>query len=445
VGLSYPVVSVPGVSLIDVSESQDDEQPPQWAWRLRRYRLARELSVQGAAAELRLHARHEDAPRFPTDEDMARTWRRWESGKTKMPEEFYRAPIAKMFGSVPASFFEEKGVRNIPCLLTDDETAELIQRMRRSDVDEAAMQQLRHTVDRLCTDYASQPAPVVLANALTWLEHVNALLDHRLSLAQHQQALSMAGWLTLLASCLHYDLGDDTGAEAARLQAKDIASEVREPEIAGWASEIKAWMALTRGDYYATIAAAQEGMAAAPGYGVAVQLHAQASKAWARIRNRDEAIIEMERGRELLSGMPFPANPRNHFQVDPTKFDFYAMDCWRLTGEDALALAAAETVIRTSTAPDGRAISPMRLAEAELTKAQVLARGGDFDGAIKLAERALLIDRQSLPSLLLSAREVTDELLRIKPGDSSVTDLARYIGSLAGGVEPEGGQSETAG
>src|SRR5206468_1739543 len=145
-------------------------------------------------------------------------------------------------------------------------------------------------------------------------------------------------------------------------------------------------------DYVATVAAAQEGLDRTNGHGVAAQLHAQAAKAWARLGNRDQAILEQEAGRELLARLPFPANPRNHFEVDPTKYDFYAMDCWRLTGADALAAEAAETVIRTSTAPDGRPISPMRLSEAQLTKAEVLARGGDFDGAVALAESALAID-----------------------------------------------------
>ena len=35
--------------------------------------------------------------------------------------------------------------------------------------------------------------------------------------------------------------------------------------------------------------------------------------------------------------MPYPANLDHHFVVDPTKFDFYAMDCYRHLAEDRLA------------------------------------------------------------------------------------------------------------
>lgn len=408
-----------------------DAAAPGWAVRIKRDREARKMSVSEAVRQLRLHAFPEDLG--AEDASLERLWKRWEAGEIKtVPKPQHQRAIAKMFGSIPESYFGPSGGnRNGLVRLTDDQTAELIQRLRHSQIDAAAMDALRITVDRLCTDYASRPAEIVLADAQTWLEKVNGLRDKRPTYTQLRDVLSMAAWLTLLVSCLHYDVGNDRGAEFARRSALVLAEDVGDPVIAAWAMEVKAWMALTQGDYVATVAAAQQGLARTSTCGVAAQLHAQASKAWARLGNRDQAIVEQDAGRELLAGLPFPANPRNHFEVDPTKYDFYAMDCWRLTGEDDLAAAAAETVIRTSTAADGRPVSPMRLAEAELTKAEVLARGGDFDGAMSLAESALAIDRQSLPSLLLAAREVSAALLRIKPDDSRAHDLAQHIQQLA--------------
>lgn len=420
-----------GVTFAVTSEGAMSTAIPLWADRMRRDRLARGMSVRAAVQQMRLHAHPVELG--PDDDSLLRMWRRWESGETKTgPDDVYQRPIAKMFGSIPDAYFGPPGGDSdglIP--LTDDQTAELIQRLRHSHIDPAAMDALHLTVDRLCTDYASRPGPIVLADAQTWLEKINALRDKRPTVTQLRDVLSMAGWLTLLISCLRYDVGDDRAAEFARQSALDIAEDVGDPSIAAWAMEIKSWMALTRGDYVATVAAAQEGLDRTSTHGVAAQLHAQAAKAWARLGNRDQAILEQDAGRELLANLPFPANPRNHFQVDPTKYDFYAMDCWRLTGADVLAAEAAETVIRTSTAADGRPISPMRLSEAQLTKAEVLARGGDFDGAIALAESALAIDRQSLPSLLLAAREVSADLLRIKPGDSRALDLEHHIQRLA--------------
>ena len=44
--------------------------------------------------------------------------------------------------------------------------------------------------------------------------------------------------------------------------------------------------------------------------------------------------------------MPYPENLDHHFVVDPTKFDFYAMDCYRMLADDKLAESLASEVIR---------------------------------------------------------------------------------------------------
>lgn len=41
----------------------------------------------------------------------------------------------------------------------------------------------------------------------------------------------------------------------------------------------------------------------------------------------------LETGRRLLDAMPYPDNIENHFVVDQSKFDFYAMDCYRQVDE----------------------------------------------------------------------------------------------------------------
>ena len=67
-----------------------------------------------------------------------------------------------------------------------------------------------------------------------------------------------------------------------------------------------------------------------PRHPVAVQLAAQAAKAWARIGDRRQTEVALDRGRRLLDSLPYPDNIDNHFVVNPTKFDFYAMDCYRM-------------------------------------------------------------------------------------------------------------------
>ena len=119
-------------------------------------------------------------------------------------------------------------------------------------------------------------------------------------------------------------------------------------------------------------------------------------------------------------------------QPDPTKASFYAMDAYRVLGNDSLAEAHAETVIRTSTASDGRIIAPMRLAEAQLTRAVVLARSGDVDGALSLADAAMSYDRRCTPSLGLVGAEVAAEVGRYREG--AAAPFMRHLQELTSGT-----------
>ena len=96
--------------------------------------------------------------------------------------------------------------------------------------------------------------------------------------------------------------------------------------------------------------------------------------------------------------------------VDPDKWDFYAMDTYRIGGEDELARRNAEEVIRRSTNPEGAVVAPMRKAEAELTLGVIAARQGDLDVASELGINALQDGRTSRPSLLMVAGELDEEL-----------------------------------
>jgi hypothetical protein len=115
----------------------------------------------------------------------------------------------------------------------------------------------------------------------------------------------------------------------------------------------------------------------------------------------------LDRGRRLLDAMPYPENLDHHFVVDPTKFDFYAMDCYRMLADDKMAENLANEVIHASTDFDGKERAPMRLAEARITLGVVAARQGDLDEAISQGERALNGKRKSLPSLLMTSRDLT--------------------------------------
>ena len=194
---------------------------------------------------------------------------------------------------------------------------------------------------------------------------------------------------------------------------------------------MRAWINLTRSDYHGVITAARAGAKVTPHSSVAVQLAAQEAKAWSRLGDRRQTEVALDRGRRLLDSMPYPENLDHHFVVDPTKFDFYAMDCYRLLADDKMAENLAHEVIQASTDFDGKERSPMRLAEARITLGVVAARQGDLDEAISQGERALSSERQSLPSLLMASRDLTHLLTDRYPAEQGTQQYLDQLHALS--------------
>jgi DNA-binding XRE family transcriptional regulator len=298
---------------------------------------------------------------------------------------------------------------------TGMDTLELLQRVRASAIDQSTLDALNITVEQLCCDYAHADARELVDTGKQWLGRVTQLLENRITLAQHRDILNNAGMLALLVGCLEYDLGDSAAAEATRRMAMSLGADSGNPAVIGWAHEMLAWFHLTSGNHRAVISAAQAGIAAAPSLSVAVQLYGQQAKAYARMGRPEDVHTALEHGSELLNGLPYPERPDNHFVVDPDKWDYYAMDTYRIVGEDELATRNADEVVRRATTPDGVVIAPMRKAEAELTLAVIAARQGDVDQASALGAAALQGDRHSRPSLLMVAAELDHELQTYSP------------------------------
>jgi tetratricopeptide (TPR) repeat protein len=293
---------------------------------------------------------------------------------------------------------------------TGMDTLELLRRVRSSAIDSSTIDALDITVEQLCCDYAHADAHGLMNAGKAWLRKMTDVLGNRLTLDQHREILNQAGMLALLVGCLKYDTGDLRSAEATRRMAMELGKESGNPAIVGWAHEMLAWFNLTSGNYRAAIAAAQAGALAAPTESVAVQLYGQQAKAYARMGMAEEVRAAMEKGSALLGQLPYPERPDHHFVVDPDKWDFYAMDTYRIVGEDDLAKRNAEEIIQRSVNNEGVLVAPMRHAEAQLTLAVVAAREGNAEEAAALGIQALRDGRQSRPSLLMVANELNHEL-----------------------------------
>lgn len=400
---------------------------PAWAQRMVAERAARGWSQAGAVAALRAHSPNE----LPGDASLLRMWKRWEAGGT-MPRD-YQPLIAKTFGTTTHAFFPQAGRRDGRAEIihvSGMDTADIVARLRASDVDQATLDALTITVDRLCTEYAYMPSEQLLSEGRQWLGRVAGMRHQRVTLAQHRELLVLAGMLTLLVGCVEYDSGDRHRAEATRRAALSIGDEAGHAGIAGWAHEIRAWMCLTGGDYRGVIRSADAGIAAAAHEGVAVQLYAQKAKAWARLGDRQQTEVALDAGRRLLEDMPYPDDIENHFTVDPGKFDFYRMDCYRRVGEDSLAEQLAREVLRAGTDFDGTERAPMRNAEARVTLGVVAARAGDLDTALAYGEQALGGNRRSLPSLAMVSEDLGTVLQQRYPGRPAAEEFLDHLRAL---------------
>jgi tetratricopeptide (TPR) repeat protein len=280
------------------------------------------------------------------------------------------------------------------------------------------------------------PSEQLYVEGKAWLRRITGLLDRRLTLAQHQEVLSLAGLVALLVGCVEHDMGLRREAEGTRKAALTLGEESGNSSVAGWAYEMRAWYALTQGDYRGVIAAVEAGREAAPRQSVAVQLAAQRAKAWARIGDRRQVETALDQGRTLLESLPYPEDTDHHFVVDPSKFDFYAMDCYRIAGEDRLAEMYAREVLRSSTSPDGTEQKPMRNAEARITLGVVAARSGDVEEAVSYGRQALAGDRKSLPSLLMCSQELGQLLSSRYAGEADATAFLDELRTLAATVKP---------
>jgi transcriptional regulator with XRE-family HTH domain len=297
------------------------------------------------------------------------------------------------------------------------ETIDVMRRLHRTEVGGETLEHLHVVVDELCCEYAWRDADELKSDAGQWLDCISTLLDGACTLKEHRELLVLAGWLMLLVGCIDYDVGRKRQAELRRRAAFRIGQETGHGEIIAWSFEMSAWFALTQNRLRSVHDFPDAGTKAAPQTSIVVQLSAQAAKAAARMGQRDDVHRILDEGYRVLGRHEHPARPENHFVIDPRKWDFYAMDCYRLVGEDRQAADHAHEVLRISRRPDGTDSSPMRATEARLTLAVVALRQGDLEAAAEWTRKALDAPRRSVDALMMVAEEVKRELRRLFPDD----------------------------
>lgn len=406
---------------------------PEWAVRLRRAREERNWTQEDVVRAMRSVAGG------PLPEDLLTTYKRYERGKhfptTYAPllAAVYGTRVDALFGRRNRTSSAAREMRGQwPAGETGMDAQEILAHLNRSAISDSVVTGIELAVEQLCCDYRHIAAADLLVVGREWLARITRILDGRLTLSQHGRMLAIAGQLALLVGCLEFDVGRTGPAETTRLAAMELGVAAGSADVIGWAYELQAWFALTRGAYREAVTAARAGLAAAPTLSVAAQLTAQEARAWARLGDRDQATAALARGRTLLDALPRPELPEHRFVADTATFEFLAMDCHRLLGAHGPAAAAATEVIRRGTSSDGTELAPMRISEARLTLGMLAAIDGDLEGAVAHGLRALAQPRRSRPALLVVADELAAELRNRFPDEPRADDFHRALAALRG-------------
>lgn len=311
---------------------------------------------------------------------------------------------------------------------------EAMRRLCRSDLGGSTLELVQATTEELCCEYPYRDPAALRAESAEWLGYVGTALDGRVSLAEHRELLVTAGWLSLLIGCLEYDMGMRRQAESSRLTAAQLGVECGHADLIAWGHEMTAWFALSEGDYPRALAAAQAGQAVTTTSSVAVQLVVHEARAQARMGAVRAVHEALDRGFAILGRHDRPTRRENHFVIDPSKWDFYAMDCYRLLGDRDRAVEHATGVITDSIGPDGRSRWPMRASQAQMALAVLAVQDGDLDGGMDHAHVAMTESRRSLMSLVGAAREVVAAMRAIYPAEQITAEFVDELRALRAGL-----------
>jgi hypothetical protein len=376
--------------------------------------------------------------------------RRWEAGEVLWPSTDYRKALQEVTQGPPEDLgFLPRYARNrqelvavkpvsANALQTEHEifnTLELSRLLEGADIGVGTLDALEEATDLLCRAYPNTPSAILKTRIKKRLKHAIDLLGGRITIGQHRRLLVMAGWMTALLGCVHYDMQDPEEAEAARETAYLMAKEADDPDLLAWTCEMAAWFALVENRFEDVIEAARAGLAIKNSGSVGVQLHLQEAKGFARLADAHQTHDALKAASSILTKLPPPEHPDNHFVFDHSKWMHYAATVYTWLGDDERAKEHALEVINEHRRPDGTTRAPMRTAEARLSLATISAREGDLDGAVAWGRSAYEFDTKPMADLLSRGKDL-DRLLRSRFGQHPL-GLEFHDGIASIQVDPE--------
>jgi transcriptional regulator with XRE-family HTH domain len=315
------------------------------------------------------------------------------------------------------------GARSDESVGDELEAIELARRVRAGDVSVATLDGLALGVHELCRRYTRVP-PAALVDAVRgYRRHVFDLLDARMTLRQRHELIVTAGWLSLLAACLHVDLGQYAAARESRRAAHDLGAEAGDRQIVAWGLEVRAWQAILAGRHEDAVKLCDAGRDLVDrDTSAAVQLTAQQARAEARLGRARETHAALDDAAGSCSRLPVPEHADHHFTFDPRKLTSYTATALAWLGDGERAEPFAREVIELRE----RVGRPRRLATARIDLALILAQQDRPEEACDLGQLALASGRLVVSNIWRAAE--LDNALSRYPDAPEVLDFhERYL------------------
>ncbi|MFD8099753.1 helix-turn-helix domain-containing protein [Nocardia fluminea] len=268
---------------------------------------------------------------------------------------------------------------------------EWFQRVAASDVGGDTLDRLEAAVDDLASSYPTTSPGELLVRIRQHLGYAAQLMEGKKTLTQHRRLLVAVGWLSLLASTCHIDIGELPAAAARGHLAWNLAEEAEHREISAWCLETRAWQQLTDGNFIAAAELSRAAQAIAPEDSSAyIQATAQEGRALARLGDSAGTYGALRKVARLVSGLHTPDRPEHHFRYDPAKSDAYVATTLSWLGDPA-AESYARNVLADLTG--SASIRPRRIASANLDLGLALVAADKPDEAADVALAAVTSGR----------------------------------------------------